>query len=48
MLKIGKYYLVPETEMELIQWWLHLLDRHRELEQQNSQREQEQDHEEIF
>lgn len=51
MLKIGKWYLVSEAEMEMIQWWLHLLDRHRELDQQkfcqDFQKEQEQEYEET-
>lgn len=30
MRKIGKYYIVPESEIETINWLLEMLDRHRE------------------
>lgn len=30
MWKIGKFYIVPESEMRVIDWWLTLLDRHRD------------------
>lgn len=29
MWKIGHFYIVPESEMRVIDWWLTLLDRHR-------------------
>lgn len=29
MWKIGRFYIVPESEMRVIDWWLTLLDRHR-------------------
>ena len=30
MWKIGGFYIVPESEMRVIEWWLELLDRHRD------------------
>lgn len=30
MWKIGRFYIVPESEMRVIEWWLTLLDRHRD------------------
>lgn len=30
MRKIGNLYIVPKSEMETINWFLELLDRHRE------------------
>lgn len=30
MWKIGHFYIVPESEMRTIDWWLTLLDRHRD------------------
>ena len=30
MWKIGHIYIVPESEMRVIEWWLTLLDRHRD------------------
>ena len=42
MRKIGNVYIVPESEMETINWFLKLLDRHRE---QDKTRQEDQDHE---
>ena len=30
MWKIGHFYIVPESEMRVIEWWLELLDRPRD------------------
>ena len=30
MWKICRFYIVPESEMRVINWWLMLLDRHRD------------------
>ena len=40
MRKIGNVYIVPESEMETINWFLKLLDRHRE---QDKTRQEDQD-----
>lgn len=42
MRKIGNVYIVPESEMETINWLLELLDRHRE---QDKTRQEDQRHE---
>lgn len=43
MRKIGNIYIVPKEEMDTINWFLKLLDRHRE---QDKKRQEEQGHEE--
>ena len=45
MRKIGKLYIVPESEMETINWFLQLLDRHRE---QDKTRQEDHAHEKDF
>lgn len=42
MRKIGTLYIVSESEMETINWFLKLLDRHRE---QDKTRQEDQGHE---
>ena len=42
MRKIGNVYIVSESEMETINWFLKLLDRRRE---QDKPRQEDQDHE---
>ena len=43
MLKFGDIYIISKDEMETINWFLGLLDRHRE---QDKQRQEEHGHEE--
>lgn len=43
MRKIGNFYIVPESEMNTINWLLEMLDKHRE---QDKTRQEEQGHEE--
>lgn len=43
MRKIGKYYIVPEQEMDTINWWLKLLDRHREQDKKEHRAHHEED-----
>lgn len=42
MRKIGNLYIVSESEMNTINWFLELLDRHRE---QDKMRQEEHGHE---
>lgn len=43
MRKIGNVYIVPESEMNTINWLLEMLDRHRE---QDKKRQEDHAHEE--
>lgn len=43
MKKIGKYYIVSETEMDTINWWLKLLDRRREQDKKERTEHHEED-----
>lgn len=43
MWKIGHFYIVPKLEMETINWWLTLLDRHREQDKKEYMKQHEKD-----
>lgn len=43
MQKIGNFYIVPESEMNTINWLLEMLDKHRE---QDKTRQEDQGHDE--